>query len=370
MTNHNKPDSALQQGQPGLFSLAQGDPLGQALCAFALRYRFLAVVLASCSSLTAAIVAALEGTLINPSLQLDLLSDIGWWNQFALALPALAYIASAYFGEFPRTLRSLVDDGVLLASDEQWKAVRAFASNTLGQTPFMLAPFLCGLAAAAASSTVIQTPGAWFSVDEYGAGWLVPVHSFFLYFSMAYLALRLYAAYRILDRLFDYGVNIQPFHQDGSGGLGSLRRLSESLYFGMLVFGFVMALGVISNTVVYGQSLLSAFNLLMYLGFVALTAFAFFLPTYALSSYMQEAKEKLLKTIGERMAAMRKTAAEGQTTSGADLGALRALRRTARSMQVWPFDAMSLIRFAAVAVSPLPVIFIALQFISSQAGQL
>lgn len=157
MTDQPKQESLNQHGEPGLFSLAHGDPLGRTLCAFALRYRFLAVVLASCSSPTAVVVTSIEGTLVNSSLQLDLLSDIGWWNQFALALPALAYIASAYFGEFPRTLRSLVDDGVLLASDQQWKEVRAFASNTLNQSAFMLAPFICGIAAAAASSTVIQT---------------------------------------------------------------------------------------------------------------------------------------------------------------------------------------------------------------------
>lgn len=355
-----------RQSWSGFFSLVHGEPLGRALCTFALRFQFLAVVLAASTSLTAVLTTMIEGTLVNSELELDLASDIGWWNQFALAFPALIYIAGAYFGEFPRTLNSLVDDGVLRASDEEWEKVRVFAQSKLSQTFVLLSPYLCGLAAAAVTSTVTFTEGAWFSTGQYWSGWLIPLHAFFLYFFMTYLTLRLYAAYRVLDLLFSFGVNIQPLHADGSGGLGSLRRLSESLYFGLLMFGFVVALGVVSNTLVYGQELFSLFNFLMYFGYAALTAVAFFLPTYALSAHMREAKTKLLETIAQRMAAMDKQSEQGKESDEADLNALRTLRRSARSMQVWPFDLMSLLRFAAVVISPLPAIAVALQFIASQ----
>ncbi len=351
----------------GLFSLVHGDRLGSLIGRFAIRSRLKAVSLAVLLSFSAALVAALEGSLVNTSLTLDLFHDIGWWNQFLLAFPTLIYIAGSYFGAFPKTLRQLTDTGVLQATSEDWKKVRRFTKARLTNATFVLLPYLTGLSAAVLTSNVLQSRGTWYDIEQYWAGVLIPIHAFFLYFFMTFLALRLYSAFLILKMLFGFKVNIQPFHSDGCGGLGSLMEQSEKLYWGMVVFGVVAALGILSNTLIYNLTLLSIYNFLLLMSYVLLSGIAFFLPLYALTQSMHDAKQKLLKSIEERYRELNEKHGSGahqrenlSDEQVADFKALTSLQQTARAMQVWPFNRGSLIRYACATATPLMVILIAM----------
>lgn len=348
----------VPQQQLGLFSLIHGDQLGTALGRFAITSPLVAAVITAATGFTAALVTLLEGNFINSDLSLDLFHDIGWWNQFVLAIATLVYIAGAYFGSFPRTLNQLVDSGVLLATDKEWKQVRRFAKVKLGSSTIVLLPYVCGGASALLSFFVIHAPGAWFDVDTYYAGWLVPLHSFTLYFTLSYLALRLYLAFLILRMLFSYKVNIQPFHTDGCGGLGSLKQQSASLYIGLLVYGLVAAVAVISNTVNYGVELTDTYNLGLIGSYIIITSVAFFVPLYATSASMKKAKEKFLLSIKQRYKQIQRKVDNDVVGRGSneDILALGTLRATARSMQVWPFDYATLIKFVAVVTSPIYVV--------------
>jgi len=354
-----------KEAEFGLFSLVHGDRLGSMIGRFAIRSRLYAVSLAAMLSFSAAIVAVFEGSFLNNNLTLDLAHDIGWWNQFLIAFPTLIYIAGAYFGEFPRTLRQLTDSGVLLATNDDWKKVRRFTKAKLTNTTFVLLPYVTGFSAAALTSNVLQSRGTWYDSEQYIAGLLIPFHAFFLYFFMTFLALRLYSAFLILRMLFRFEVNIQPFHPDGCGGLGSLMLQSEKLFWGMITFGLVAALGVLSNTFVYSIDLFSIYNFSLLLSYVLLTGVAFFLPLYALTDSMRDAKQKLLVSIRDRYHALNAKQVAGGNDSvqlnvehAADLEALKSLQQTARTMQVWPFNNTSLIRFTCATATPLLVISI------------
>lgn len=344
----------------GLFSLVHGDRLGSYLGRYAIASPVLAATLAAAASFSAAIITTLEGTFSDPNLNLDLMHDIGWWNQFFLAFATLVYIAGAYFGAFPRTLRQLVDSGVILATDEEWKKVRRFTKSRLTNRSVVALPYISGGAAALLGLSVIEAPGAWFDSNTYYAGMLVPIHSFFLYYLLTYLTLRLYFAYLVLRMLFGFKVNIQPFHTDGCGGLGSLRHQSGNLYFGLLVFGLVAALGVISNTVNFGIELFSLYNLFLLGSYLIITSIAFFLPLYATSHRMKEAQGKFLHSINDRYRALQENLGPDLVRKGSneDILALESLKSTARAMQVWPFNYAALLTFAAVVCSPLIVLAI------------
>lgn len=351
----------------GLFSLVHGDRLGSMIGRYAIRSRLAAVSIAVMLSFSAALVAAFEGSLINDNLSLDLVHDIGWWNQFLLAFPTLIYIVGAYFGAFPRTLRQLTDSGVLQATNDDWKKVRRFTKAKLTNTTFVILPYVAGISAAALTSNVLLSNGTWYAADRYVAGYLIPVHAFFLYFFMTYVALRLYGAFLILRMLFSFSVNIQPFHPDGCGGLGSLMEQSEKLYWGMVVFGAVTGLAIVTNTFVYSLELFSIYNFLFVLSYVILSGIGFFLPLYALADVMRDAKQKLILSIKARYLALSKKHGSGANDLKglsdehvADLKALKSLQQTARAMQVWPFNSGSLIRFACANATPLLVILIAM----------
>lgn len=356
-----------KEAEFGLFSMVHGDRLGSLIGRFAIRSRLFAVSIAAMLSFSAAFVAAFEGSLINDNLSLDLIHDVGWWNQFLLAFPTLIFIVGAYFGAFPNTLRQLTDSGVLQATNDDWKKVRRFTKAKLTNPTFVFLPYLVGISAAVLTSNVLQSNGTWYSSDQYIAGYLIPIHAFFLYFFMTYVALRLYAAFLILKMLFSFNINIQPFHPDGCGGLGSLMEQSGKLYWGMIVYGAVAGLAIVTNTFVYSLELFSIYNFLFILSYVILSGIGFFLPLYALTDVMRDAKQKLLLSIKERYITLnRKQGSGADDLEGlgdeqlADLEALKSLQQTARSMQVWPFNKGSLIRFACANATPLLVILTAI----------
>ena len=360
MSNSEAREQYANPNELGLFSLVHGDRLGTYLGRYAIASPLVAAMAAAAASFSAAIVTTLEGSFSNPNLALDLIHDVGWWNQFFLAFATLVYIAGAYFGSFPKTLRQLVDSGVILATDEEWKKVRRFTKGRLTNRSVVALPYICGGASALLSTSVIQAQGAWFGAETYYAGWLVPIHSFFLYYLLTYLSLRLYFAYLVLRMLFSFKVNIQPFHTDGCGGLGGLRSQSSNLYLGLLVFGIVAALGVISNTVNYGTELFSIYNLFLLGAYLIITSIAFFLPLYATSVRMKEAQSKFLHSINDRYQALRNNLGPDlvRNSSNEDILALESLKATARAMQVWPFNYAALITFAAVVASPIVVLIV------------
>lgn len=356
-------ESAAEAGQEsqqqlGLFSLIHGDRLGSELGRIAIASPLAAALAAAATGFSAAIVTAMEGNFSNPQLSLDLLHDVGWWNQFVLAVATLIYIAGAYFGAYPRTLRQLVDAGVILATETEWKKVRRFTHYRLNNGTTVALPYVVGVTAALLTFFVTQSSGVWFDTGTYYAGWLVPLHSFLLYYLLTYLSLRLYFAYLILSMLFSYPVNIQPFHTDGCGGLGSLKAQSAKLYFGLLVFGFVAAAGVISNNANYGLPLFDFFNVALLLAFVTIVSIAFFLPLYATSSRMREAQEKFLLSINKRYRSLQHKLDDDLASKGSneDILALDSLRSTARSMQVWPFNYAALLKFVGVISTPFLLI--------------
>jgi len=353
-------DRTHQQHQLGLFSLIHGDRLGSVLGRFAINSPVIAALVAAFSGFSAAIITTIEGSFTNERLSLDLIHDIGWWNQFVLAIATLMYIAGAYFGAYPRTLRQLVDSGVILATEAEWKKVRRYTKTQLGNQTTVALPYVCGGTAALLSFFVIQSPGAWFDVGSYYAGWLIPIHSFLLYYLLTYLTLRLYFAYVILKMLFGFRVNIQPFHTDGCGGLGSLKSQSGNLYLGLLIFGLVAAASVISNTSNYGLQLFDPYNLAMLAAYIAITSIAFFLPPYATSPRMHEAQEKFLESINDRYRALQRNLGDDLASKGSneDILALESLKSTARAMQVWPFNYAALLKFTAIVTSPFLLILI------------
>ncbi len=358
MSNSLARENNNQPFELSLFCLIHGDRLGTYLGRYTLIAPFPAAIVSAAASFSAAVITTIEGTFSNPQLSLDLIHDIGWWNQFFLAFGVLVYVAGAYFGAFPRTLRQLVDSGVILATDEEWKKVRRFTKGRLTNPTVVALPYVCGGTSALLSLSVIDAPGAWFNSETYYAGFLVPVHSFFLYYLLTYLTLRLYIAYLVLRMLFGFKVNIQPFHTDGCGGLGSLRDQSGKLYFGLLIMGLVAALTVISNTANYGTELFAFYNIVMLASYVLITSIAFFLPLYATSFRMNEAQAKFLHSINDRYMALKENLGSDlvRTGSNEDILALETLKATARAMQVWPFNYVAVIKFVAVALFPFLVI--------------
>lgn len=355
----------------GLFNLTRGDRLGGTLTELSIQNPLIAAAATALVALVVPISAALEGNFDNPGLALDLLHDYGWWNQFVLGFPVLIYIAGSYFGAFPRTLRQLTETGVIRAEEPEWREVRQFAKQRLLSLLYNGLPYACGIGASMLTMPFILTPNTWYFFTEYKAGWFIPAQVFLLYYFMAYLALRLAFVFFILQKLFAFNVNIQPFHEDECGGLRSLADLSSNLNAGMFVFGIIASIGIYSNTSNYDVPPLSGYNLTILIAYIVLTSVAFFLPLYATSRYMRDAKQKVANALRERYALFdqaTKSRSSGAALTSAEtaenLLALQSLRNKVRSMQVWPFHVSALISYSIAIATPF-VWIVALQLMSN-----
>jgi len=351
-----------------LFTLAGADRLGRLIISAATKWPYLSLVILGLFSGIAPLLGWLEGNWNNPALDLDVRRDVGWWNQFLLAFPALVFMAGTYFGAFPKTLRQLVDSGVILASDADWKTIRRSTKNYVSHPVVTWFPYVFGLGVVASSSVLFLSSNTWINITLFYAGWLVPVHVFLLFYFVAFVVLRIICVYLVLKKLFRFKVNIQPFHGDGCGGLKGLEVQSSKLTFGIIVIGGIVAIAMYTNIAIYDLDPFGVYNLWMLGLYVTAASLSFFLPLYATAKSMAEAKQQVMSQISDRVEKL--NARQGLSPSDEknladygdeDLKALEELKQTVRAMQVWPFTTGSIVRF--IACVGIPVIVIGIQLV-------
>ncbi|NKB35213.1 MAG: hypothetical protein GKR91_19110 [Pseudomonadales bacterium] len=352
-----------KKSEISLFNLTGSDRLGRYITLLSIKYPVASVVIACLLGFIAPGIAFVEGNWSNPSLELDVVRDLGWWNQFLLAFPALVYLSGAYLGAFPRTLRHLVNAGVILASEAEWKAIRRSTKDFVSHPAVSYFPYFFGLLVATASTLLFLTGNSWIDVRFFLAGWLVPFQVFLLYYFLAYIALRIVSVYLVLSKLFRLNVNIQPFHADGCGGLKSLSNQSSRLTVTTIAFGVIITIAMYTNIAIYELNPFGVYNLLMFSVYVVVAVLSFFLPLYATSTSMQAAKQHLIGLITEReekLGSEQNLSKPDQKNLNEygeeDLKALLSLKQTVRAMQVWPFTPGAIVRFFGSVAIPILVI--------------
>jgi len=346
-----------------LFTLTGSDRLGRFIASASIKRPFTCLFLACLFGLIPPFMGWIEGNWSNPALELDISRDLGWWNQFLLAFPAMVYIAGSYFGAFPKTLRQLVDAGVILATEEDWKAIRRSTKNYINHPVVTFFPYVFGLLFVFASTILFLSTDTWIDVRYFAAGWLVPFYVFLLYYLLAFIALRIVGVYLVLQKLFRLKVNIQPFHQDGCGGLVSLSDLSSRLTFSIMIFGIIMAMAMYINIAIYALNPFGVYNLGMFGMYLVVAILSFFLPLYATSARMKDAKLQMISQINDRTEKLsnaenlaRSDQKNLEEYGDEDLRALESLEQTVRTMQVWPFTPSAIAKFAASIAIPVLVL--------------
>lgn len=349
-----------KSAETSLFNLAGSDRLGRYIITTSKRQPFLSLLVVCLLSLLPPLVAYLEGNWSNPALELDASSDIGWWNQFLLALPTLVFVSGLYLGSFPKTLRQLVDAGVILATEDEWKSVRRSTKNYVNNPLIFWLPYLLGFAAVVSTSFLFLTGNTWVDVRSYFAGWFVPFYVFLLFYFAVFFVTRIICVYLVLKKLFRFKINIQPFHSDGCGGLKSLGELSARLGLGIFVFGIIVAFAIYTNAAVYNFNLLGLYNLWMLGAYIVTATIAFFLPLQAAALSMETAKQMLILQIAERTEKLNKQEEAGENekqdlenSGNENINALNELKKTVRAMQVWPFNITSIAKFLASIGMPI-----------------
>jgi len=343
-------DRGLRCLTPGV-----GDPLGTALIEAKPWTKLLYVVLAATWAAFPPLAAHLEGNFANPELKPDVIGDLGYWNQYAFALPVAILLISMYFGRLPRTIAELTASKAIQMVRSDWNRYCEEANAIFSRRSVRWLPYLTGtlISLALVWIWLIGERGTWFSLrDGHLAGLLLLPQYFLLYFVIAFMVTRVVATYFVLRRFFAFPLNIQPLHPDGCGGLAPLGRLSMQLNLGVFLFGFVAALGVYSVSFVYEIPLLDPRNIVIFIGYFIAAAILFFLPPLPSSRHMRKAKLGALLKISDSFNRLNLTFLENLSNDEKvdrsvieEMRSLKEAHEIIADMPVFPFNPRSVSSF-------------------------
>jgi hypothetical protein len=165
-------------------------------------------------------------------------------------------------------------------------------------------------------------------------------------------------------------IRLQPLHPDRCGGLGPLNQYA--LTFSYLIAGCAFGLGVITYLSAPTWNANPDWILVGALAaYVVLAPYCFFATLGIAHRAMRAAKDELLGAIAKQFESdyrrVHKALGESSETVRAHvrrIAQLRSLYRMTESFPVWPFDWVSIRRFAAAVLTPLiPIAAALLEFV-------
>lgn len=293
---------------------------------------------------------------------------------FVLTLPVMVFLAVTDDREFGEALGRIQTDGILSVPggeatellQSRWR-VRARRWNLVST----------GLA------VLIGAGGTWavhwvFARDSkcefWGAlhGEFLPAGGVFLvgnFIVVTIVSLYSSRAFWISILLFDIvrksDLNLLPGHPDGCGGLRPIGRLGLRNQLALSAFGVHVAVLGLVFKYLFNVDFMDPGNPIveLFIGIMiayVLAALSFFLgPLLAVRSGMQRAKARLMSEVatglGVELRRIREQLPAGKITKDDEEGVerLRKLGALIEQLPVWPFDAATLRRIAAVFLFPL-----------------
>lgn len=155
-----------------------------------------------------------------------------------------------------------------------------------------------------------------------------------------------------------FEVTPHPLHPDRCGGLRAINNYAVGFTYIIAVAG--IGVGLMSYVTVHRTGALAP-DTAIWLGvYVVLALFSFFLPPWTAHAAMAEAKRKLLMDISQQFQqAYARTTGSLQGETGELKGhverieSLHSLYKLTDSFTVWPFDTLTLRRFAVTVTVPL-----------------
>lgn len=312
----------------------------------------------------------LEGNFINKGLKIYALSDIGYHNQFLLLLPFFIWFTRYYLNGFPAALEELKSEHIVKISEENYITFQSDTNKLLKKKIITYGPYLIGI-----SVTI-------FSLFTYQLGkinsWNSPVSSplssiatilslaptFLLYYFISALILRVISIHYIIKNFFRYGVNVQPIHPDGCGGLYPLGKYSMRITTAGVGVGFTCVFGILANYYQYNFPVISSPNLLIIFGYILGLSIVFFFPLLPARKAMLDAKSNEISTIACHFNRIHNDVRnqlknmDNSHYNFSHLKELSELYKIAQAMPVYPFNTKNLLKFVSSMLWPLILVVI------------
>jgi len=216
---------------------------------------------------------------------------------------------------------------------------------------------------------------AWHIVDNKGltlAGILAFfIQGFLLYLIITFVVKTLVFIYTLYEFFSSkrFNVELDPLHFDGVCGLRQIAKIDTQLAFILFLIGIYLSFKVIDKLIVQDQNLFSDIGNPVLLGSYALLApFMFFLPLASAHSKMEQAKDRFLIPISDKIGQLTRemTGVQNNKDSTQFLSIVKEIEGLhilyKRKIPVWPFDVKSVQGFFSLVMMPLLPVLIPLVF--------
>ena len=235
--------------------------------------------------------------------ELRILEDFGYVAVYFLSFPIVLVFVNLYIHGFKEACRLLFENRIVTEkesiNESLNKRVADVQNNIINRVlPHILA---FGFALMEFIFFVCMKDYTWYSISLFGkfniSGLLIVIPYYCFDFLLAVVLTRLLTIFRILMNVFREDVKINPLHHDNCGGLSILGNISQKLYIGTFLMGFVLVFGIYQNMILYDVSIFHFTNIILMFVYMLLSTLIFFLPLIATHRPMQKKKDEILNYI-------------------------------------------------------------------------
>jgi len=329
-------------------------------------FSFICVVLFSIPSV---VVGAIEGVLLNKSLQPDLIGDIGYWAFCFGAIPGLTIFSIMFYKKLPATFFELFKNDVLICDQEKYfdfnnKIYNVYNNNFL---LFFIYLFALVLAVYLLLTFNLTATGSWHrpvAGEPVSLTNLVQIPSIFvaMYLTVQFTLRLIIGCFMLIFLFKKFDVEVKILHPDKCGGLGKIGEFSKTMNILVFLTGILVAMGVYSNISIFNKSILDPSNFLMITAFIIGAFMLVFSPIIAAHSKMEKARiifiEELhieFEKINKILRANLKNDKSLEEESFERLKRINEYYQISSEHPVWPFNAKVVFGFFA-AISPVMVL--------------
>jgi hypothetical protein len=194
---------------------------------------------------------------------------------------------------------------------------------------------------------------------------------FLLYFIFIFVSKTLLFIYTLYEFFSNscFDVKLDPLHFDGVCGLRRIAKIDTQQAFILFLLGVYLSFKVIDKLIVQDQNLFSDVgNPILLGGFAFLAPFMFFLPLASAHIKMEQAKDRFLIPISDKISQLTREITDVQNNKDStqylsilkEIEGLHLLYQ--RKIPVWPFDLKSIQGFFGLVIMPLVPVLIPLVF--------
>lgn len=293
--------------------------------------------------------------------------DLGYINQYLLALPVIVAAIGYYLGEFPNTIGKLSSLCNNKGDEKNWNAEIDYLNKASKHLLIISFPYLLGVSRVTIAIFYfwLHNKNEWYSFTFAGVVALIPI--FLLYYLLGFLITRVFIINGILRVFFKKDISIKPLHPDLVGGLLPIGTFSMRLAGLSIFFGIFTTLGFlsISGEGQYNLPVHNPLNISMIVGYILMSGFVFFLPLQPAQNAMISSKHDTLKLITTRYNQVNQKVMTGLKDGNlrtdeylSEIDVILRLYETVKKMPVWPFNFKTISSFAGSVLFPFLLILV------------